>query len=516
MSLHVDRRGFVAGTTAVALNGLGDFRFLQTLPPLRADEVQPRHSVVRLNADMEPLVRFLETTPKNRIVAATVEKIRAGTTYQQLLGALLLAGVRNVRPRPVGFQFHTVLSVNSAHLASISAQDRDRWLPLLWAVDNFKSSEARDQRENNWTMPPVNESRLPEARHARERFIHAMDNWDREAADGAAAALVRSAGANEVIELFWRYGARDFRDIGHKAIFVANGSRALQTIGWRHAEPVIRSLADALLAHEGDNPARRNAAADVPYRENLERLRCFGRQWRTGLISADATRGLLATLRTANPTNVCEELVRLVRGNAHPSSAWDALFLYAGELLMRRPGIVGIHCVTTVNALHYAYQTSTNDDTRKLMLMQAAAFLPMFRAAMERRQRLRNDFLIDQLEPVDITARGNERIEEILQDVSRDRVQAARKTLTLLTHQTAPNARSLMAGARRLIFTKGTNSHDYKFSSAALEDFHHVTPDWRNRFLATAMFNLRGSRDQDNQLITQAKRTLQRRVDDEG
>ena len=36
-----------------------------------------------------------------------------------------------------------------------------------------------------------------------------------------------------------------------------------------------------------------------------------------------------------------------------------------------------------------------------------------------------------------------------------------------------------MTGARRLIFTKGTDSHDYKFSSAALEDFYHVSPRWQ-------------------------------------
>ena len=47
--------------------------------------------------------------------------------------------------------------------------------------------------------------------------------------------------------MFWRYGARDFRDIGHKAIFVANSYRTLVTIGWRHAEPILRSLAYALL-----------------------------------------------------------------------------------------------------------------------------------------------------------------------------------------------------------------------------------------------------------------------------
>jgi hypothetical protein len=65
-----------------------------------------------------------------------------------------------------------------------------------------------------------------------------------------------------------------------------------------------------------------------------------------------------------------------------------------------------------------------------------------------------------------------------------------------------------MAGARRLIFNKGNDSHDYKFSSAALEDFYHAMPAWRNRFLATAMFNLRGSGHANNALIQQARQAL--------
>ena len=32
---------------------------------------------------------------------------------------------------------------------------------------------------------------------------------------------------------------------------------------------------------------------------------------------------------------------------------------------MRQPGIVGLHCVTTINALHFAYQTTGNDETRR-------------------------------------------------------------------------------------------------------------------------------------------------------
>ena len=121
-----------------------------------------------------------------------------------------------------------------------------------------------------------------------------------------------------------------------------------------------------------------------------------------------------------------------------------------------------------------------------------------------------NNLRIEALEPLNPTGTGAQAIEDILADVSTDRVRAARKTLGLLQNpNTSPAlAETLMAGARRLIFNKGNNSHDYKFSSAALEDFYHSTGNWRNRFLATAMFNLRGSGHPNNALTQQIRQAL--------
>ncbi|HYT94574.1 MAG TPA: hypothetical protein VEL76_38015 [Gemmataceae bacterium] len=501
------RRAFLSSAAgAGVLASLGDFAFLRGLPPLSAAQVQAVPNVVRLAADIEPLVRMLEDTPRERLLEEAGQRIRTGTSYQEMLAAVLLAGVRSIRPRPVGFQFHAVLVTNSAHLASVAAQDRDRWLPLFWALDNFKTSQARHLQSTDWKMPPVNEARLPEAAHARRRFIEAMDNWDEEGADVAIASLVRSAGASEVIELFWRYGARDFRDIGHKAIYSANAWRTLNTIGWRHAEPVMRSLAFALLEHSGTNPARRDDPADRPWRENLARAARIRRDWRRGRITPQATTDLLAALRTAAPSEGSERIVTMLNNGIDPSSLWDGLLLTAGELIGRQPGIVGIHCVTTVNALHFAYQTSENDETRQMLLLQGAAFLPMFRQAMLGRGRLSN-LRIDTLERQEPQGRGPQAIEEIFADVSRDRTIAARKTLGLLQRDQA-SAQALMAAGRRLIFTKGRDSHDYKFSSAALEDFYHATPAWRDRFLATSMFNLRGSGQADNDLIRRTRTAL--------
>ena len=105
---------------------------------------------------------------------AVAARVRKGTAYRDVLAALLLAGVRNVQPRPsVGHKFHAVLVVNSAHLASLASPDTDRWLPIFWALDYFKSSQAQDVREGNWTMGPVDESAVPPARKAREAFAAA-------------------------------------------------------------------------------------------------------------------------------------------------------------------------------------------------------------------------------------------------------------------------------------------------------------------------------------------------------
>ena len=65
-----------------------------------------------------------------------------------------------------------------------------------------------------------------------------------------------------------------------------------------------------------------------------------------------------------------------------------------------------------------------------------------------------------------------------------------------------------MAAARRLVFLKGTDAHDYKFSSAVLEDYYHVSPTWRDRVLATSFHYLPTSRQPDNKLVARTRAAL--------
>jgi hypothetical protein len=495
------------GLQAGAVVGLADLGFLSRLPAVTASEANLARHRVEFSVDMEPLVRLIEDTPRNDLFEAIAGQMRKGVGYQQLLTGLFLAGVRSIQPRPVGFKFHAVLVINSAHLASQAMPDKDRWLPLFWALDNFKSSQAANVKQGNWSMAAVDNGKLPEGVKSRARFIDAMDNWDEEGADRAVTALARHAGATEIFELFWRYGARDFRDIGHKAIYAANSWRTLQAIGWRHAEPVLRSLAYALLDHEDGNPAQRDAEPDRPWRENLRRAAKVRTGWQHGTLTKEAVAGYLQALRTASASDACDHTVELLNKNHSPAVIWDGVFLRAGELLMQQPGIIGIHCVTSVNALHFAYQTSGNDETRRLLLLQAPAFLALFRKRMA--DNLRTDLHLDTLAEASLGAKGASAVEEVFSEVSRDRLAAASKALAVVESQ-AVEVDALMTAARRLIFTKGTDSHDYKFSSAALEDYYHTSPSWRARYLASSMFNLHGTGDKDNTLIERARAALAR------
>src|SRR5947207_15527803 len=126
MNVLNTRRNFLKTTVgASALLGLGDLGFLAQLRPVSAAEAKLEPDIVRFNPEIEPLVRFLEDTPRERLLEEAGAKIKRGLSYHDLLAALLLAGVRNIQPRPVGFKFHAVLVVNSAHLASLSPHDSE-------------------------------------------------------------------------------------------------------------------------------------------------------------------------------------------------------------------------------------------------------------------------------------------------------------------------------------------------------------------------------------------------------
>jgi hypothetical protein len=426
----------------------------------RADaEVTP--DVVQFRPEMEPLVRLMESTPRERCAEMVVAQLRRGVSYRQLLGALFLAGIRNVNPRPPGFALHCVFIIHSSHLLGLEAPSDSRLLPLFYALDDFKASQDRDARApvGDYTMRPLRGS-LPAPDRAAGEFTAAMEAWDFERAERAAASLARLDSPTEAFRAFWRYGARDYRNIGHKAIYVANACRTLQTIGWPHAEPVLRSIAVAQLDFGKTQTVNGYALEDQVYWSNLKRLKDGPGK------SAPNTRALVEAIRKATPDEACAAV-----GKASAETVWDAVHLAAAELRMRAErgaALASIHGVTSANALHYAYQMAPDPELRRLLMLQGVGWMAQFRTFAGAKP--------ENLKELDITT---------LEPAAPDLPAAIRHTVA-----------------------KADEVHYYKYLAALIEDVPQVSAEWQPHMRAAVTFYTKGEKDPEPAWLKRARAAL--------
>jgi hypothetical protein len=503
------RREFLKSSAGAGmLLGCATPAALGALAPHTRSEAQVTPDLVRFTPDVEPIVCSIEETPREKCFDMMVEQLRRGLPYRNFLAALFLAGIRNVSPHPPGFKFHCVLAMHSANQMSLDAVSEDRLLPLFWALDQFKKSQAEDIQQGHFQMTELS-GPLPAPEKAAAEFHAAMQAWDEERASRAVAAFVRSRGADEIIETLWRYGARDFRSIGHKGIFVANSWRTLQTIGWRHAEPTMRSLVMALLDVGSSRRGSGSNGGNFDDNDNLSNVERAKKAlpglpgtWTGPGRDDGATRDLLDAMRAGSVADACEQaLGQLQSGKTQAQGAWDAVHLAAGELIMRQPAIVGIHAITSTNALHYAFRTASNPETRLLLLLHGVAWMGRFREQMRSRGKL-GSVKITELPAETASDDEAKAAADVLELVGKDTPAAAARAFALAQKHPQPDTYSKMA--RRLIFRKGTDAHHYKYAAAIFEDYGLVSPAWRPHMLATSVYYLRGAHDPDSKLMTRA------------
>jgi len=465
------------------------------LRSLRADEVTLPSDAVRFRPEIEPLVRLVEETPRDRLFREVAIRIRSGVSYTELLAATLLAGIRNVQPRPnVGFKFHCVMVMHAAHQATLAARDEHRWFPLFWSMDYFKRCQEQDRNEGDWTMRAASPSKLPKEQ-ALQELQQAMERWDVEKADAAVTSATESVSSSQLLDLFARYGARDFRNIGHKAIWVAGAFRTLEVIGWEHAEPVMRSLSYALLNHHGEpNPADNDLPADRSGRANWERAKNTSQPLREGTSDPALVKEWIRSARTDSPDQLADLTSSTLQRNHASTSLFDAILCAASELVMRQPAIVPLHAITSTNAIHYLHRSVSDDTLRRWLLLQNASFLGHFRESAVGRSPLGSADILG-LQP---SEKPVIEVAQIFEQLGVDRNQASADILSYLKQGGDPMA--LQRTAREMVFLKGTDSHDYKYSSAIFEDFRYCSEEWRPVLLAASSHLLTSSKETNNGL----------------
>ena len=359
---RLPRRRFIGISAVGALAALGDLGLLAHLPPC----LPPRRESTPQRVRLRPGDRAARPAARGHAARARARRgrradPRAGSAIREVVAALLLAGVRNIQPRPVGFKFHAVLVVNSAHLASLASPDGDRWLPIFWAIDQFKSSQAADARKGDWTLGAGRRGRRA-AEPPGAPGLHRRDGCagtrppptPRSPASPAPPARTRSSRSSS------RYGARDFREIGHKAIYVANSFRTLRghRLAARRAGAALARLCAARSrwrrCESRDERSRRPIAPiETTSARPLEHPRRLARRHAR---APTARREMLRALRDGDARRGERRGDRAAQSRRGAQSIFDAFFTASAELMMRAPGILALHATTFTNAVHYAWQ----------------------------------------------------------------------------------------------------------------------------------------------------------------
>jgi hypothetical protein len=302
------------------------------------------------------------------------------------------------------------------------------------------------------------------------------------------------------------------------AILVANSCRLLETIGWQHAEHVLRYVVQGLA---GWGPEHAHHADVQPYCANVQHVEKAVRRlpgnWAEDQGNAGLTKDLLNLLREGKGNEACNLTVRqLTDGTARAGAVWDAVHLAAGELVLSskphnawRPiNSAALHSNTAANALHYAFRASGKEDTRLLLTLQAVAWLDLFRKGVIAGKCL--------VRPVDITALTGAQLPE----QSEAAIDAILATRTAQPHEAARLAfafaqrhrpKPLLRAASRLIPVKSSGDpHDLKFPVALFEDLDLVSPGWRPQLLAAAAFSFWGSERPDLPVMQQVREAVRK------
>src|SRR5262245_1111864 len=180
--MNTTRSRFLQTAASAASLGLPNVPLFGELAAFGA-EAPP--ATVRFGTDIEPVVRLIDETPRDKCVAVFLDQLRRGLSYRRFLAAVFFAGVRRHRSN------HDVYKIHSVHQVSLDARPEERLLPLFWALHAFK------KHQEEFTNPPFTELKgaFPAAEKAGAELAAAMERFDVDRAERALVALARNQGA---------------------------------------------------------------------------------------------------------------------------------------------------------------------------------------------------------------------------------------------------------------------------------------------------------------------------------
>jgi hypothetical protein len=513
--MNTTRRRFLQTMAGAASLGLPNVPLLGELAAFAAE---PPPTTMRFGRDIEPIVRLIEETPRDRCVAVFIDQLRRGLPYRRFLAAVFFAGIRRYRSH------HDVYKIHSVHQVSLDVRPEERLLPLFWALHGYK------KHQEDFPNPLLTELSGPllAPEKAGTELAAAMERGDAERAERALVTLARNQGARQTMEQLWVYGLRNLGMGGHSAILVANCFRALEAVGWQEAEQTLRFVVQDIYLLSADKPDPHWLSNTARADRHLAKL---PPTWAAGKADPAATRELFALLRGGKAEPACDLAIQQLLRGVGAQALWDAIHLATAELMVRHKSGWGLasrplHANTSTNALHYAFRTCTATRTRLLALLQAVAWgaartgadlrdlrdvkiaeLPAARAPAGAEDAVAKIFALLPSRTYRWDVQGKKAVLGYGKRAEAD--EACRKVFVLARERPDIVPLFMQTAHSWLCRKANDDAHEYKFLAAILEDAACVSPAWQPHLLAASVHYFHGPQTPDNPVMQHVQEALQ-------
>ena len=207
--------------------------------------------LVEFSRDMEREVRFVEDTEPGRIIAATLEKLRAGEAPRKLMTAAALAVSRSCElPRDHhGGPIHPIAGIHATHQLAGRLDGEWGYVPVIQSV------ALANKHIHTPEMGPTAMAAIEPAEDngdvdaMLDDFAAALVGRQSRQAERLLAALVKTARPDRILNAMLAVGLRQNALDDHFFLYPLFAIRALDDIGWEWAETVLRPPVRYLSRH---------------------------------------------------------------------------------------------------------------------------------------------------------------------------------------------------------------------------------------------------------------------------
>jgi hypothetical protein len=191
---------------------------------------------------IEPLVKFVEETSPDQIVAETYEKLKSGTTVKEMLLASALAVIRSsdLPPGHHGGPLHPIAGLHAVRNLSERLPGEYAMMPVVQNV------ALANKHINHFSMGPyILAETKPctwheEVEPAVEEMQYFMDRGAYHAMDSYYLFFMQKETPFQVLDRLLQTAVPKNAADDHYLIFPTNTWRALEYFGWEYAQYLIR------------------------------------------------------------------------------------------------------------------------------------------------------------------------------------------------------------------------------------------------------------------------------------